>query len=141
MKYVDNLLEVNPKEISHECNKVASIQTIIKPDNAVNREFAVVVVFTDGIAHSYTIDGRPTLASAQRFIFKPKKVKRLKPLHVVLAEADEYKAHKTGWISITNARTGIVNSMLPYFGTTNIPDDYYWDEKWIEEVDEESEVK
>jgi hypothetical protein len=112
------------------------VQAVIKPLAPENEMRAVVVVYENGDTCSYTIDGRYRTDDCQRFIFKPKKVKRLKPLHVVLAEDGEYEARGDGWIYMRYSRTGILPGMFPYFGTTNMPSQYSWDEKWIEEVEE-----
>ena len=138
MKYVDNLLEVDPKDIRHK-ERTAPIQAILKINNPsiAHKEAPVLVVFEDGVVVNYTIEGRVSPTDDNRhFIFKPKKVKKLKPLHVVLAEDGEYKVRDDGWVYMRYSRTGILPGMFPYFGTTNMPSQYSWDEKWIEEVDE-----
>ena len=136
MKYVDNLLEVDPKDIRHMDDGRTPVQAIIKVAKPHCPHTPILVVFEDGESYLYTINGRYTLQGEQKFIFKPKKVRRLKPLHVVLAEAGNYRALGDGIICSKDWKYNIFPKIFPYFGTTNMPDEFYWDEKWIEEVDE-----
>ena len=139
MKYVDNLLEVDPKDIKHE-SKASPIQAILKINNPsyVHSKASILVVFEDGDTTYYTVDGRVSPMSPSRyFIFKPKKVKKLKPLHVVLSENTRYYVDRFNYIVFDDSLIFILPEMLRYFGTKNISDEYIWDEKWIEEVDEE----
>jgi hypothetical protein len=140
MKYVNNLLEVDPKDIRHISDDFGPVQTIIKISKPSHESHAVVVIFEDGASYINTIDGRYNISGKQKFIFKPKKVRRLKPLHVVLAEVGAYKVWDNGRICAASWKDDIASPMLQYFGTTHISPNWHWDEKWIEEVDEE-EVK
>jgi hypothetical protein len=142
MKYVDNLLEVDPKDIRHE-SKASPIQAILKINNPMYmyNKTPVLVVFEDGDAAHYTIDGRDNPTSPARYlIFKPKKVKKLKPLHVVLTENPRYYVNSFNSIVFDELDTCICTEMLRYFGTKDIPHNYYWSEFWIEEVDEKADV-
>ena len=67
----------------------------------------------------------------------PKKVKYLKPLHVVLAETGGYTITKTGTIHIPTTYS-ITPEMFQYFGNI-FTDDGNWDfdSYWIEEREEE----
>jgi len=85
MKYVDNLLECKPEEI--QCStSLLEIVAIVSTPAAPYEYSKVVIVWVDGSTGRFSLDGRACDRGIQWFIYRTKKVKRLKPLHVILAE-------------------------------------------------------
>jgi hypothetical protein len=133
MKYVDDLTKVKPEEITHIHSKNSQVIGIVDcPKNNT-----VVVVWEDGSSACYYKDGRYDPSSVRYFIYKHKKIKKLKPLHVVLAEHPGYEIHSTSFIITNCGKFSIIDKMIPYFGKTEWNDNYNWDESWFEEVEEE----
>jgi hypothetical protein len=133
MKYVDNLLEVKPEEIRH-INTDDPIQAIVRVRNPKTTEERVVVIWEGGVVMSLSTDGRD-IAGKPLFVFRPKKVKKLKPLHVILAQDTNYYINQNGSIISCNDLWSILYYELRYFGKPVEPD-MQWDESWIEEVEE-----
>lgn len=134
MKYVDNLLEVKPEEIRHK-DSDTPIQAIIKVKDPNYSHRAVIVIWEDGVCNSFTVDGKHGISNVKQFIFRPKKIKKLKPLHVILNENPGYHIDTVGTIWHHNWKYGITPYMLDHLGTDDF-DGYRWDESWIEEVEE-----
>jgi hypothetical protein len=135
MKYVDNLLEVKPEEIIHVASR-RQVQAIVKALKPMSADMAVVVIFEDGDSNSYAIDGRYGLdEGGSCFVFKPKKVKKLKPLHVILAENPEYIISEHNCIRHKDWDFMITSDMLKEFGKP-IKNEDYLEPCWIEEVEE-----
>jgi hypothetical protein len=123
MKFVDNLLAVNPSEIKHKSCDV-EIQAIINVKDPKRPDCAVVVIFKDGSVFSCTVDGKYTPNSVQQFVFRTKKVLRLKPLHQVITE-DNMEWSANGFVSMNRVpsdRPFIITSMFDSFGK-----DYHMD--------------
>jgi len=138
MKYVDDLTKVKPEEIKH-VNDDVPIQQIIKAKNPCNEAFSVGIVYEDGSTGSYTIDGRVRRDGVQLFAFNPKKVKYLKQLDQVIAEAvnagEEVEIFE-GLINCRGWEFSIPSDMFEFFGRTleELDDPGFCaDSSWIEE--------
>jgi hypothetical protein len=138
MKYVDNLLEVKPEEIEHIEKKVP-IQAIVKANSQRSPYHAVVVVWEDGSGCSYSVDGKYDTYEGRQFIYKKRKVKRLKPLHVVLAENPGYYVDRRGDVHLPGTvGHGLPVDILWCLGgemSAEIPDYYVFDDRLFEEVE------
>jgi len=107
MRYVDNLLECKPEEIQH-INETTEIVLIIRVLDPFSDWEEVRVVWADGNTCTYNIDGRPATGTEQYFIYRPKKVRRLKPLHVILSEHPYQYDRMRLWIGVRDEK-GIIN--------------------------------
>lgn len=135
MNYVDNLLEVKPEEIRH-VNHDTPIQAIIKIKQPSGEYSTVLVMWENGNAWKYSINGKYVSEDSHgEFIFRPKKIKKLKPLHVILNENPGYHIDTVGTIWHHNWRYGLTPYMLDHLGTDDF-EGYRWDDSWIEEVEE-----
>jgi hypothetical protein len=86
MRYIDDLTQVSVKEIIDISPGMKPIQAIVTVKTPSDKYDAVVIVYEDGQAIGHSIDGRAWEGAERAIIFKPKKVKRLKPLHAILTE-------------------------------------------------------
>jgi hypothetical protein len=148
MKYVDNLLAVKPSEIKHiTCD--AEIQAIIKVEETRRADYAILVIFKTGSVFTYTVDGRYPSEGKQQFVFRTKKVLRLKPLHQVITE-DNMEWSANGFVSMNRVpsdRPFIITSMFDSFGKDYhmdierdgvgcIIDGLYFHQSWFTEEEE-----
>jgi hypothetical protein len=99
MKYVDNLLECKPEEIQL-VNNDTKIIAIVHTPKALNEFDRVRIVWEDGSTNTYSVDGQWSPNGCQYFTYRSKKVKRLKPLHVILSEHQYQYHHMRLWISV-----------------------------------------
>lgn len=135
MKQVDDLTKVKPEEIEHVYSGHKQVISIVDcPKNNT-----VVVVWEDGSSVGYYKDGSYVTGGDRYFVFKPKKIKKLKPLHVVLAEHPGYEIEITDFgVRIINCgEFNIKAGMMQYFGKIDWRHTYSWDKSWFEEVEEE----
>ena len=103
-KYVDSLLECDPKEIQHiyaTVNEI-DIHTIIEIPEPMSKNREVLVVWKNGQSSHHTKEGRAYEGSARLFIYKPRKVKRLKPFLQILAEHEYEFNHSSLMLKVKN---------------------------------------
>ena len=133
MKYVDDLTKVKPEEIVHTHSKRKQVIGIVY----CAKNNTVVVAWEDGSSAGYYKDGSYVSGGDRYFVYKPKKIKKLKPLHVVLAEHPGYEIDLFAGVRILNCgEFNIIGKMILDFGRTEWDDNYNWDESWFEEVEE-----
>lgn len=72
------------------------------------------------------------LPDSEKWIRVPRKVRYLKPLHMVLNENPNYEIRDDGYIYFPHISSGINPEMLCYFGGPPSTPDWHWDKSWFE---------
>ncbi len=92
MKFVDDLLAVNPQQIKHTEIERAQVVAIVHcPHAEIYKE--VVVVFSDGKSYSYNRKGVSATRMPQSFAFKPKNLN-------ISAQIEVYKCPDCEFVSL-----------------------------------------
>jgi hypothetical protein len=135
MKYVTDLSKVKPEEIRHVCGyEVLGIFIEKEAEDKDNEVLVVMMPKTGGLfSEYYFISGQClTLDEASNFVYKPKTIRYLKPLHQVLAE-NPYYFGGLGTIYFDDLDTGIGATELCLFDGTHTdsgwPDSFYYEKE------------
>lgn len=137
MREVKDLRNVRPDDIKHEYNAYEIVSIVYCRDAPMDMK--IVVVYSDGVSNAYTIDGRCSLGTKRKFFYKPKQVKYLKPLHVVMKEAGEYAINSNGSICSSVWDIAIITGMMKFFGgRADKAGAYFYEKSWIEIKEEEA---
>ena len=135
MNYVTDLLAVKPEEIQHidglEVQGIVHCPDTIAHGTVTHR--TVVVVFKNGGFAAYTPDGKGYPGDTQKFVYKPRTKRVLKPLHQILAENPGYLIDDAGNFSVGGV--DIYNIQLEYFVCKNTVGQG-WPESFYTEVED-----